>query len=130
MIWKGRELRSPDEIVQPMYRLTDPDEAQEFVAAYREAYPSQNWQRDLGYLTGYMPESEGERVRQLLGVEHPVIGDLERPLSVRDLFELGAAFQEAHLRGLDFDAAAAEARDAVRALRIISNGRDRLMHDG
>lgn len=115
MEWKGEQLRSPQDFVNAIYGIDDPDEAQ----AFKELWASEweNAERDIGYLTGYMPEDVGEAKRMLFGVEHPIIGDLERPFTADDLMVLGMEFMKAQTEGLDFDAAAAKARESVRFLR-------------
>lgn len=118
MEWQGRELSSPGDFVDALSRLTERDAA-EFVARYRSVYAASEPDRNLGYLTGYLPADEGERVSQLIGIEHPIIGDLERPLSFRDLLELGMGFQAAQLEGEDFERSAAAARTRVRLLRSL-----------
>lgn len=117
MIWKGDELRAPMHYVDAMRAIRDPDDAAEFLVTWRKENPTAD--RDAGYLTGYMAEQEGERVRRLFGIEHPVIGDLERPLTFHELLQLGMSFAHAQIRGLDFEQAAARARDDVRALRRV-----------
>jgi hypothetical protein len=120
MVWKGEELRSPMDYFAAMSAVRDPDEAREFLETWEQEHDTAR--RTAGYLTGYATVEEGDRLRQLFGIEHPIVGDLERPLNFDELLTLGMEFQKAQLNGDDFEAAAIKAREGVRALRWIREG--------
>lgn len=116
MIWEGDLLERPGDFVGAMCRLQSEAQAAEFLAAARDAH-GVGIDANLGYLTGYMSADEGARVRALLGVEHPVMGDLAGTLSPGELLQLGMSFQKYAVAGDDFGAATRKARDDIRARR-------------
>lgn len=119
MVWRGRELRSPNDWVQAMYRIETRAEADEFMAAARAVDPYA--ERTVGYLTGYMDREAGQRARGVFGVDHPVMGELvdDGQLTFDELLTLGASMERHTRAGMDFDEAAAEARADVYALRTL-----------
>lgn len=123
MIWKGKDLNGPVDYLDAMYEISDADEAQRFLKAWARENPTAR--RDAGYLTGYAEHDRGIALRMLFDVEHPIMGDLVpertgRDLSFDELLNLGMQFSNYHyVQRIDFETAAARARDDVRTLRAM-----------
>lgn len=126
MIWNGKDLNGPVDYLDAMYEISDADEAQRFLDEWEQENPTAR--RDAGYLTGYAEHDRGITLRALFDVEHPIMGDLVperagRDLSYDELLNLGMQFTNYHyVQRIDFEAAAAKARDDVRALRELREG--------
>lgn len=73
MNWKGQDVITYGDYTTALGKLATTEDATEFVRLAREENP-EHADANLGYLTGYLSRSEGERVRQLINIPHPVFG--------------------------------------------------------
>lgn len=71
-IWKGKEVRTLGDLVDAIAALESREEAQEFIAGYRQV--EQHADVNAGYVTGYLDRSDAERLREWMGTPHPVFG--------------------------------------------------------
>jgi hypothetical protein len=124
VIWKGREVSSPGDYVTVLARIETTEEANDFRAVMMEsgAIDRKIADRNLGYLTGYMPHDVGARVRRLFDVQHPIMGELvdDPELCQEEILLLGMEFHKYYgEQHRDFDEAAMLARQAVLMLRDV-----------
>lgn len=87
MIWKGHELRTHGEYTNALAELQTKEEAAEFVRLAREENP-EHADKNLGYLTGYLSVEEGERIRELINIPHPVFG-MKITMSAEEILRTG-----------------------------------------
>jgi hypothetical protein len=73
MIWQGKELVTWGDIGAAAAALTTREEADAFMAAYRAEQPEYADQ-NIGYLSGYYDRETRERIQDLCGVSHPILG--------------------------------------------------------
>jgi hypothetical protein len=75
--WKGKQVLTIGQIGDAACALTTPEEAAEFLAAYKAV--NQHAEANIGYLMGYYGDEERSRVYRLMDqagkvVVHPVFG--------------------------------------------------------
>lgn len=71
--WKGNLLDTFGAVYDAMQSCKTPEEAKKFMEFMREH--DQHADSNIGYLTGYCSPVEAERLREWLGVKHPIFGD-------------------------------------------------------
>lgn len=72
MIWKGENLNTIGKVLSAMSKIETPEEAREFMEKGRQSGSA--WDDNIGYLTGYLSDTEASRLRSLLRVQHPIFG--------------------------------------------------------
>jgi hypothetical protein len=87
MFYKGKEIKTIRDIMDIIDEVKTPEEAEEFMNAYREDVGKRVADSNIGYLSGYYPQEDMIRIQKLFGVQHPLFGD--KVLSPQEAFELG-----------------------------------------
>ena len=72
MKWKGKELVTHGDIGEALCALSSAEEAQAFMAQYREESPHAD--ENVGYLSGYYDIETMRRIQAWCDVEHPIFG--------------------------------------------------------
>lgn len=86
--WKGKKIRIIRDLMDALSALKSPEEAKEFMAAYRKIHPV-HANQNIGYITGYFDSATCQRLNEWCGVEHPIFGN-SYP-SAREAFDRGVA---------------------------------------
>lgn len=72
-VWKGRDVATIGDLIDAVSALETREEAQRFIAAYRDADPLVA-DGNAGYVTGYLGASRAEELREWMGTPHPIFG--------------------------------------------------------
>jgi hypothetical protein len=74
LIYRGKDYGTKlGGLMDAMCTITNREEAQEFLAAYKAIEP-QYAEQNLGYLTGYLAPERARELRGWLAVVHPILG--------------------------------------------------------
>jgi hypothetical protein len=72
MTWKNRVLTNYVDLIDAITRVSSPEEAQEFMTAYREVNPHAN--ENVGWIIGEVDRDVGRRIIEWFRCSHPVFG--------------------------------------------------------
>jgi hypothetical protein len=86
-VWRGKVMRTLGDLIDAIVALTSREQAQEFIAAYRETTPHAD--ENAGYITGYLDADQGAELREWMGTPHPIFG--MRTATPREAFLAGVA---------------------------------------
>ena len=70
--WHGKELKTQKDFVEAVKKVGTPEEAQEFMSAYRSV--NVNADDNVGWLIGEVNRDVGTRIIEWFGCSHPVFG--------------------------------------------------------
>lgn len=72
-VWKGRELRSIQDLLDAMFAIDHAEEAAYFMAQYRKV--NEHADKNAGYILGYVePAARRREMYSLFMLRHPVLG--------------------------------------------------------
>lgn len=98
MKWREKVLTTQSDFIREISNVSSPEEAQEFLLAYREINPHAD--AKIGWMIGEVNRDVGRRIIEWFGCSHPVFGTTfpTPEEAFRKGFEMGEA-----MRGKDFD---------------------------
>jgi hypothetical protein len=70
--WKGKTLTTTGHIMDAVNEINSPEEARQFMSAYRKATPHAD--ENIGYMSGYFSSEKMKQIQQWFEVSHPVFG--------------------------------------------------------
>jgi hypothetical protein len=97
MRYKGKELMTIGDLCEEMDKITNREDAQEFLAAARSASP-EHADHNIGYLMGYLSRPKWALLSEWMGIEHPVFGK-RYDLTDDEIFQMGLERGRAMARG-------------------------------
>ena len=85
MRWNNRQLKTKEDWARAFLTIETKHQAAMFLAEFRKEQPEQP-EEIIGYLSKELPSPKDAIIRELFGVEHPVLKD---GMSQQDIFRLG-----------------------------------------
>lgn len=86
MNWKGQEIKTFDDFIKyGLLKCETKEEAKEFLGLYEQE--TESARDNVGYMIGYLPEEDWDRLFDLFDVGHPVFGRTKP--SPKEALELG-----------------------------------------
>jgi len=94
MNWHGRTLSAYTDLIDAVTRVGSPEEAQEFLSAYRQVNPHADV--NVGWMIGDVDRDVGRRIIEWFGCSHPVFGTTFPTFeeALRKGIEMGQAMNE------------------------------------
>jgi len=72
MKWHGQTLLVYTDLIDAVSKVGSPEEAQEFLSAYRQVNPHAD--ENIGWMIGDVDRDVGKRIIEWFGCSHPVFG--------------------------------------------------------
>lgn len=86
-VWKGKSLETYGDIMNAMQSIETPEEAAEFMTAYRA--DDQHADHNVGYMLGYLDPEEAQKKMELFGVVHPIFGKMISEVTPQQALQAG-----------------------------------------